>query len=263
MTAQPPPQVNDDNRIVRGLCYAVVLTSCGRFDLLRQTVASFAKYADIAPQQFIIVEDSDDGQVREAVAGINLPFEFVITPRLGQAKAIDAGYARVKTPYVFHCEDDWAFFRGGFIAESFAVLSACPKASAVMLRGRDENHSFGKLPYENTDGVDFFLALPTLHKYYFGYSYNPGLRRLADYKSIAPFADIGTEREVSFVFKRLGFITAHLEAPAVRHLGDNRHVPDAAEPPRNLRWKRKIHRWRLRLKIKIWRVFGLPKRLQQ
>lgn len=243
--------------------YAVVLTSCGRFDLLRRTVASFAEHADIPPRQFIIVEDSGDDKVREVVADINLPFEFVITPRLGQAKAIDAGYARVRCDYVFHCEDDWAFFRGGFIAESFAVLNAYPKVSAVMLRGRDETADLWKLPYESIDGVEFFRTYPNLHKDFFGYGYNPGLRRLADYQRIAPFADIGTEREVSVVFKLLGFATAHLEAPAVRHLGYNRHVPDAAEPPRHQRWKRKIHRRRLRLRVALWRTFGLPKRLRQ
>lgn len=241
--------------------YAVVLTSCGRFDLLRQTVASFAEYADIAPRQFIVVEDSGDEKVREVLADIPLPFEFVVNrPRLGQARAIDAGYARVRCDYVFHCEDDWAFFRTGFIGESFLVLDACPKASAVMLRGRDEHRKLRQMPYEETNGVLFFRAHPKLHRCLFGCSYNPGLRRMADYKLVAPFASIGGEMEVSFVYLRLGYATAHLEVPAVRHLGYGRHITDAAVP---LADSPRMHQWSPRWKMRFWRLFGLPKRLQE
>ena len=243
--------------------YAVVLTSCGRFDLLRRTVESFAAFADIMPKQFIVVEDSGDDKVRETLSGIDMPFEFVINrPRLGHAAAIDAGYALVKTPFVFHCEDDWAFFRGGFIGESFKVLDACPKASAVMLRGRDEHRYLKGLPYEEVDGVEFFRAHPKLHRYYFGYGYNPGLRRMSDYKRVAPLSKIGDEREVSFVFLRLGFATAHLEVPAVRHLGYGRHIPDSSIPAADSPFRQKMHRWHSRWKIRIWRAFGLPARLR-
>ncbi len=243
--------------------YSVVLTSCGRFDLLRQTVASFAAFADIPPRQFIVVEDSGDETVREVLAGINLPFEFVVNrKRLGQARAIDAGYARVKTPFVFHCQDDWAFFRGGFVGESFKVLRAHPQASAVMLRGRDEHRKFKKLPYETLDGVEYFRARPGMHWYYFGYGYNPGLRRIADYKRIAPVAAIGGEKEVSFVFLRLGFATAHLEVPAVRHLGYGRRALDRNPAEGNSPLQKKFRRWRARIKMAKWMLFGIPKRLR-
>ncbi len=45
--------------------------------------------------QFIIVEDSGDEKVREILADLDYAFEFVINrPQLGQAAAIDAGYAK-------------------------------------------------------------------------------------------------------------------------------------------------------------------------
>lgn len=245
--------------------YAVVLTSCGRFDLLRRTVASFAEFADIAPRQFIVVEDSGDDRVREALADIPLPFEFVINrPGIGQAKAIDAGYARVKCDYVFHCQDDWAFFRGGFVAESFAVLAAHRRASAVMLRGRDEHRKFKKLPYETIGGIEYFRARRGLHWYYFGYGYNPGMRRMADYNRIAPIASIGGEKEVSYVFLRLGFATAHLEVPAVRHLGYGRRALDKHPQQAkggNTKAHKKLNRWKARIKMAKWHIFGLPRRL--
>lgn len=200
--------------------YSVVLTSCGRFDLLRRTVESFLQFADILPTQFIVVEDTGDDKVRDVLAGLDAPFEFVINrQRLGQAAAIDVGYARVNTPYVFHCEDDWEFFRTGFIAESFILLDALPQASTVMLRGRDGHRKLRHLPAEELDGVKFFRAHPKFDKFHFGYGYNPGLRRMKDYQRIMPLAGIGKESEVSFVFLRLGFASAYLEIPAVCHIG--------------------------------------------
>ena len=243
--------------------YSVVLTSCGRFELLRRTVESFAAFADIAPAKFVLVEDSGDEAVRDVVAGVDLPFDIVVNrPRRGQAKAIDIGYARVTTPHVFHCQDDWAFFRGGFVGESFAVLNAHADVSAVMLRGRDEHRWFKKLPYETVGGVEYFRARRDLHWYYFGYGYNPGLRRMSDYKRIAPIANIGGEKEVSFVFKRLGFVTAHLEVPAVRHLGYGNRALDGEPSAAGSSPGKKLKRWKARAKMAAWRVLGLPARLQ-
>ncbi len=199
--------------------YSVVLTSCGRFDLLRQTVKSFLQFADILPTQFIIVEDSGDEKVREILADFDFPFEIIINQKLGQEAAIDAGYGKVNTPFIFHCEDDWLFFRSGFILESYTLLQNFPKGSIVSLRGRDEHVLLQKMPYEKYQDILFFRSSPGLHEKYFGYGYNPGLRRLEDYKRIAPIADIGNDILVSWVFKQLGFYSIHLEIPAVVHLG--------------------------------------------
>ena len=99
------------------LNYSLILTSCGRFDLLRQTVESFLVHADVSCIKFVVVEDSGDESVRDVLAGFDAPFELVINrPMLGQAAAIDAGYAQVKTLLVFHCADDWEFLCTGFIS---------------------------------------------------------------------------------------------------------------------------------------------------
>ncbi len=58
--------------------YSLVITSCGRFDLLRRTVTSFLKFADVQPKQYILVEDSGDESVREVLAPFNVPFEVLV-----------------------------------------------------------------------------------------------------------------------------------------------------------------------------------------
>ena len=200
--------------------YAVVLTSCGRFDLLRRTVESLLQFADVRPAQCIIVEDSGDETVRDVLADIDYPFEIVVNrQRLGQNAAIDVGYVRVNTPFVFHCEDDWLFFRTGFVMESHALLQKFPKVSAVMLRGRDTVYKNRAARYEELNGIMFFRSLINGDEITEGIGYNPGLRRMSDYQRIAPIADIGGEGEVDTVFRRIGFYTAYLEIPAVVHLG--------------------------------------------
>ena len=36
-------------------------------------------------------------------------------------------YKKVKTPYIFHCEDDWVYTRNKFIEDSFKIMSTDEK----------------------------------------------------------------------------------------------------------------------------------------
>ncbi|MEZ5996961.1 MAG: glycosyltransferase [Hyphomonadaceae bacterium] len=215
-----------------GDAFTVVVTSCGRFDLLRETLKSLFAHMDRPAARILVIEDSADHGVEAAVEGLGPPVEVIVNGvQLGQMRSIDKAYATVETPYVFHCEDDWEFFRSGFIAESFAILQARPDISMVGLRPRAElNPLVRNLPSESIGGVACFAYDTTLHPEYFSYSFNPGLRRLADARAIGPFAAIGHEADVSYAFKKAGFRIANLETPAVRHLGAGRHVEDPTMP---------------------------------
>ena len=125
------------------------------------------------------------------------------------------------------------FFRHGFIRESAEILQAFPTVSMVGLRGRCGRQVFAKLPTERLDDVEFFRSRSNMLGDHHGYSYNPGLRRLSDWRRLGPFARIGVEGEVSWLAKMLGYVTAHLENPAVRHLGEERHVVDKRTPKKS------------------------------
>lgn len=242
--------------------YTVVLTSCGRFDLLRQTVKTFLQFVDIAPKEFIITEDSGDEKVKDALIGLDAPFKFIINnPRLGQAKSADKAYSMVKTEYIFHCEDDWEFFRSGFIAESLILLKQFPKVSVVMLRGRDEHRKLRQLQAETLEKVRFVRAYPKLHRKFFSYGYGVGLRRLSDYKLLVSFAAVGGEDRISCAFKSLGFATAHLEIPAICHIGWGEHIPDIGQKESKFFIKRKIKRYQQKFILLKWQLFGVPKKL--
>lgn len=212
--------------------FTIVVTSCGRFDLLRATLASLFKHLDWPAKRVLVIEDSGDESVRAALADLGVPIEVVVnTPQLGQMRALDKVYAMVDTPYVFHCEDDWEFFRAGFLSESYALLKARPDVSMVALRPRGEiNPLVREMPVEKLGDLEYFTLDPSLHPEYFSYSFNPGLRRLADLRALGSLAAIGHEADVSYAFKKRGFRMASLQHPAVRHIGDGRHVDDPTQP---------------------------------
>jgi hypothetical protein len=214
--------------------YTLVITSCGRFDLLETTLRSFYSHVDVAPRELIVVEDSADERVREVVGGFGVPARTLVNGgRLGQMQSIDRAYAQVGTPLIFHCEDDWLFTRGGFVRESVALLQALPDVSMVGLRPRAElNPLVRQTPMERLGSITYFRLDPTLHPEYFSHSFNPGLRRLADYARLGPYAPLGQEPDVSYVFKKAGFRIANLEVPAVQHIGWGRHIDDPKHNPR-------------------------------
>ena len=215
--------------------YSVVITSCGRFDLLRRTLETLLPNLDQAPEKIIIVEDSGDHTVGDVAAAYPGKYEILVNDtKLGQMGSIDRAYGSVTTPFIFHCEDDWEFFRGGFIGESAALLALYPDVSMVGLRARDDlNPLMRNVPKQQAGGIDFFFYDPSKHPEYFSYSFNPGLRRLSDYRRIGPYARLGYEPDISYAFKKAGFRMSGLENPAIRHIGWERHVDDPNQPKRS------------------------------
>jgi hypothetical protein len=214
--------------------FTVVVTSCRRFDLLALSLRSLRDCLDVDPAAWIIVEDSDDEGARQCARDAGLDATIIINGRqMGQMPSIDRAYSEVRTPYVFHSEDDWLFYRNGFIRESLTILSAFPEISTVGLRSRDDQNPLVRgMPQRMHEGVAYYVLDPRLHPEYFSYGFNPGLRRMADYRALGPFARLGHEADVSYAFKRRGFAMANLEDHAVRHIGDNRHVNDPSFPPK-------------------------------
>ena len=218
--------------------YTVALTSCGRFDLLERTLRSLLPRLDGPIERILIAEDSGDRSVLDVVRRFDrqpAKIEAILnSPPLGQVKSIDRLYSRIETDWIFHCEDDWEFFAGGFIGDSFLILKEFDHFSMMSLADRAK-----------FEGRDYFLPGPLTHSgvRYFavdpaesiwtGLSFNPGLRRMHDYRIVGPYADFDVaarERHVSMAYRELGYSFAYLAEPAVRHIGAGRHIRDRARP---------------------------------
>ncbi len=219
----------------------VVITCCGRFDLLKETLNSFSKHNTYPIKKVIIIEDSGSDEVHTAIPDQQKENYTVIVNKqnLGQIKSIDKAYALVDTNYIFHCEEDWTFYRKGFIEDSKSILESNNKIYQVWLRSfyHDIHRDY---PF-HTLGDDISVNNITAHRLlssnpkWQGFSFNPGLRRLSDYHAISggysSFLDesnssSAVESAISKYMKDNSMFAAVLENDAVAHIGYGRHVKD-------------------------------------
>ena len=215
-----------------GASYTVALTSCGRFDLLERTLASLLPRLEGPVAKILIIEDSGDRGVVDIVRQFDGPLGRIETivndPPVGQTKSIDRLYSHIETEWVFHCEDDWEFFADGFISRSFALLEEFDRLSMVSPR---DTYSFPSEYFHpekmSSSGVRYCVANPTRAGPYSGLFFSPGLRRMSDYRIVGPYDQVSvtpTEDKVGRVYLGLGYRVAALVEPAVRHIGNGRHV---------------------------------------
>ena len=206
-----------------------VLTSCKRFDLLEPTLRSFLKHNTYPIKEYIIIEDSPDinklNRVLRQFKGINFTVLYN-NPQIGQLPSIDRAYSHVKTEYIFHCEDDWLFYRPGFIEESLSVLLENEKIINVWLREQNDinRHPVESQIYHTSDEVGYKYMETGFHGIWHGFTFNPGLRRRKDYDLIKPYTKWIGEGGVSGEYFQQQFRGAILLNGCVRHLGDHRRI---------------------------------------
>jgi hypothetical protein len=223
----------------------LVVTSCGRLDLLKHTLESFDRFNTAPVREVFITEDAGDEGVRAVIPAHwkdHCTF-FVNRPKLGQLASIDLAYEQVKTPYIFHCEDDWEFYRPGFVEDSRTILELRPQILQVWLRNYVYDlhvHS----PYirlgarEVVGGVPCYPLISDKPEWQ-SFSLNPGLRRLKEYRLCAPFAGYGGEKALSQRYAELNLTAVTLEGDAVLHTGFGIHVETPAERQRKARRSRR------------------------
>lgn len=203
-----------------------ILTSCGRFDLLRITLDSFFKFNTYDIAEFYIYEDS----VLPIPQDLKDDYPFInwIQPeqRTGQIVALDTLWSMVKTEYAFCMEDDWEFLREGFIIDSKEVLLINKKVIQIWLQQLEPKNTHPIEWYRHDYGI--FKTSPTLWAWH---RFNPSLKRKIDYDLIAPFSKHTTfnpekgwksEAAISKVYNNLGFTAAMLPTQYIKHIGGGR-----------------------------------------
>ena len=216
----------------------ICLTSCGRFDLLEKTISSLVTYWDgLPPAAFLIHEDSGSIPTQLAIE-LNsflkrhwkIEAEWSLSANKGQVLAIDTLYCQVQTPYIFHCEDDWEFYQSGFIADSRSVLEHDSSIYTVWLRhpGDRNGHPVLAGVRRTLNDVRFQEMATNYRKLWHGMSWNPGLRRLSDYKMAGHFSEfcnwdfknhLQSEIQFNDHYRKLGFQAASLCRGFVKHIG--------------------------------------------
>lgn len=218
----------------------LVVTSCGRFPLLKKTLESFDEYNTFPIKEVIITEDSGSDAIHDIIPSHwKAHCKIIINqPKLGQTLSVDLAYSQVTTPYIFHCEDDWEFYRPNFLNDSMELLKSDSKILQVWLRSFhydiSQHYNFISLgTYNRTNNIGYY-HVHNNNKKQCGFSYNPGLRRLADYKKIAPYSQYdlheeGTESGIAEAYQQHNMFAVILENDAVTHTGWGQHVSTQTE----------------------------------
>lgn len=208
------------------------LNSCNRPDLLMRTIDSFLQYCDCKEliTQWLIQDDSGDIGCIDFIKD-KYPFfdiEYNIF-NIGMLGSMDALYRRVNEPYIFQCEDDWEFYRTGFLSKSLKAFAHRYRDSIPLLQvwiraESDTNgHPIGDM---TSDRISKLVLQGYLDKFH-GYSTNPGLRLKKDLPTlglayVANFDRHG-EHLVSEHYRSLNYYAVILAGDGyVRHIGDGR-----------------------------------------
>ena len=228
-----------------------VLTSCGRMDLLEKTLDSFFKFNTYPIERFIVTEDSAQEDIFDACIRLNKKYnnvlEFMFNEnKLGQSKSIDKAYQTVTTKYVFHCEEDWEFYRSGFIEDSIRILESSPKILQAWIRPKNDrilNKISEKvfelngmkiravLPASFSTGDTNEDGTPMIVKNYMGFSWNPGLKRISDYRLLDNgYTGMIREHLIDHWYRDNDFIVVSLSQTDndgyVKHIGWDRRAGD-------------------------------------
>ncbi len=224
---------------------SVVLTSCGRPDLLRRTLESFLLHCDAPIHEILVIEDGEAPSQLAQEEQFGAPrFRWLCTgQRRGQVQAVDLAYGLVRSPYIFHCEDDWQFYGSSFLKKSLTILEHNPDILQVWLRAVDDTNGH---PIEGeelfADGVPYRRMAQNFQTEewgtWHGFSWNPGLRRRRDYLLLGSFGALQrpgqkaweVERAASEFFSAHGLTAAILTDDDgrghVKHIGWGRRVGD-------------------------------------
>lgn len=219
----------------------LVVTTCGRFDLLKQTISSFLACTDMIPASTILIDNAGNGTnplfYKNEILQ-SLPNQKIIVNKqnIGQIRSIDKAYAEVNTEYIFHLEDDWLFYKyfddKPFMAPSLSILKTIPNIINVNLRKRFDGTKGAQHPIINErhttiDNYSYYLYEYNYNGLYHGFSFNPGLRRLADYKALGKYEYYGNEESIGKFYFENGYQAACLDECYCIHLGEYSVTPGA------------------------------------
>ena len=223
----------------------LVITSCGRVDLLEKTVESFFKYNTYPIKRTLIIEDGDIEDFSDVERHIVGDYEIIKNEtNLGQYASLDKVYSMVDTEWLFHCEDDWEFLNEGFVEASLDIFDSWEHdfpcfgpwvchTKIIKTKGKRLESKI----YKTKKGMKYQIINSGIAMG--GYTLNPGLRRTSDCMLEHPYNEIEddtVDREKILsqrYIKKRNFRAVHIvDTEYCRHLGYGRHIPMSWENKR-------------------------------
>jgi len=212
------------------------ITSCGRPELLKRTLISFVAHNTYPIQEAILCEDSGVPGIVDFVSSI-LPYPITFCynkVRSGQMKTIETYTQLIKTPFVFHLEDDYEFFDSGFIELSLKIMETDSNISQVLLE--DEQHDFFTVDIQNPLCRKVLTNDPKEHSANNGdgamscFSWRPSLKRIEIQKVRMPYKLWDDEYTIQLKINKMGYysvVTNNIKNGRkgfCTHIGKENHV---------------------------------------
>lgn len=204
----------------------VFVTSCGRPDLLEQTLYSFALNNPTENMRVIIHEDAIDIPFCRESETIKFPtITIVHTNGIGQHASIEKFLQEAPDEkYFVHLEDDWEFDNSyDWISASIAIMEENSDVIKVLCR-KDTPHpcEHNKLTFETPNLFHQWGYLePWENKgiVWNGFSFNPGVTRL---DILRKYSFPRWEQELAEMLSQNNWHTAELKRKIYTHIGQNR-----------------------------------------
>lgn len=224
------------------------ITTCKRLSLFVDTINSFLQCCtDIhLIDEWICVDDNSSQEDRDQMQKLYPFFTFYFKTReeKGHPESMNIIQKLVKTPYVFHMEDDWKFYvKRNYLTQCLEVLGDNPILGQCLL-----NKNYGELP-ENIDcpggypkitpsGLRYIIHEHTQNQdetnrfyrkyggkpncaYWPHYSFRPSLLRHKVWQKLGEFdTDVAHfEMVYAYKYRENGYISAFLDGIYCMHTG--------------------------------------------
>jgi glycosyltransferase involved in cell wall biosynthesis len=217
------------------------ITMGRRPELLRRTLESLNQWCTF--EKVIAINDFRDDATNQVFLEVFPNSELIsLTEQLGHHGAVDYMYAKVETPYVFHCEDDWLFDAPFNFEAMKDLLSTNKSVSQICFRKMSDFSADDVDPEKVVEVVSpqmSYLRLDHLHKQWHGYTFNPHLVSRQLWAELGGFGSFKKERHISRAVRAQGRYVAYLNPGNCSHLGDAQSVSLHVTKPTGLRKLRK------------------------
>lgn len=205
---------------------SVVVTTCGREDLLEKTIKSFNNANSHPIDEFIFINDGGEN-ISHLVSTFNIK-NFIVasnSEKRGQLHSIDLGYSIAKNNFIFHLEDDWMFdVEGNFLKDSVDILKNRQDIHQIWIRHDQDNPHKTEHELQDLNGVLGYYVIDGFQNVWNGFSFNPGLRRKDDYLKMFPdgYKAFKDEKECAIHLKKFNYKAFRLQETCCYHIGYGR-----------------------------------------
>lgn len=202
----------------------VLITSCGRPDLLHQTLRSFLKNQQAAFESIIVHEDHEfrTDEMSELYEFTGQNIKTVFTKQIGQHASIEKFLNDNSDKYYLHLEEDWSFENTfDWITESIKIMEADPTVIKVLARKGSPHpcvHDHELMDHQSLCKFGYIQPWENKGIQWHGFSWNPGITRLDLLKQFIPFPK--WEQELAELIFTKGYKVVELEKGIYTHIGE-------------------------------------------